>query len=296
MKNRLVYWGFRVAGAIFGAFPEPWMRHSGEWLGRRWASRNAKKRPLLRSHMRRVMGKDAKPRDVEAAVDRMHESYGRYWAETFWLRPRRHEAVAARVERIGFEHIQPAKDLGNGVIFALPHLGSWEVAGLIADEIGVRVLAVAEDLPNPYITEWFVKVRNQLGIDIVLTTDPQRRSKLIRRLKEGGVVALLADRDVTGRGLTTQFFGETTRMPSGPVGLAALTGAAVMPVGQYYQSGAGHKIVVHPPIEIPQLDSREATTQAAAALLARKLEEVIRVDPPQWHLFQPNWPSDERYL
>jgi KDO2-lipid IV(A) lauroyltransferase len=245
--------------------------------------------------MQRVMGADTPDDQIETAVDRMHESYGRYWAETFWLRPRRHGAVAERVERIGFEHIEPAKNRGKGVIFALPHLGSWEVAGLIADEIGVRVLAVAEDLPNPHITDWFVKVRNQLGIDIVLTTDPQRRSKLIRCLKAGGVIALLADRDVTGRGLNAEFFGEVTKMPSGPVGLAAITGAALMPVGQYFQDGPGHKIIVHPPIEIPQLGSREETTQASAALLARKLEEVIRVDPPQWHLFQPNWPSDERF-
>lgn len=296
VKNRIVYWAFRAAGALFGAFPEPWMRRTGEWLGRRWASRNTKKRPLLRSHMRRVIGDDAPDDVIEAAVDRMHESYGRYWAETFWLRPRRHAAVAERVERIGFDYIQPAQERGKGIIFALPHLGSWEVAGLIADEIGVRVLAVAEDLPNPHITDWFVRVRNQLGIDIVLTTDPQRRSKLIRCLKAGGVIALLADRDVTGRGLSTEFFGEVTKMPSGPVGLAAITGAALMPVGQYFNEGSGHTIVVHPPIEMPTLGTREESTQASAALLARKLEEVIRFDPPQWHLFQPNWPSDDRFL
>lgn len=295
MKKLLAYFGFRFAAAIFGAFPESWMRHTGEWLGRRGAARGSDKRPLLRGHMRRVMGPDKTEAEIETAVDRMYESYGRYWAETFWLRPRRHQAVSRRVERIGFEHVFKAMDEGNGIIFALPHLGSWEVAGLIADEIGARVLAVAEDLPNERITAWFVAIRNQLGIDIVLTTDPQRRSKLIRTLKEGKVIALLADRDVTGSGLTTEFFGEETKMPAGPVGLAILTGAALIPVGVYFKKGAGHRIEVHAPIEIPELETRDQTVEAGAALMAGKLEEIISRDPTQWHLFQPNWPSDVGY-
>ena len=233
--------------------------------------------------------------DIEAAVDKMYESYGRYWAETFWLRPRRHQGIGERVERIGFHHIDVAVAHGKGIVFALPHLGSWETAGLVADQIGIRVLAVAEDLSNERITNWFIKIRNALGIDIVLTTDPQRRSKLIRRLKAGGSIALLADRDVTGTGLGVEFFGEKTSMPSGPVGLAALTGAALIPVGTYFQKGAGHRIVVHPPIQMPETQNRDRRINEGATLLAAKLEEIIREDPPQWHLFQPNWPTDEQY-
>lgn len=295
MKKLLAFYGFRFAAALFGAFPESWMRKTGEWLGRRGAARKSGKRPLLKGHMRRVMGAGASDTEIEAAVDRMYELYGRYWAETFWLRPRRYEAVASRVERVGFEHVFAAMAAGKGIIFALPHLGNWEVAGLIADEIGAPVLAVAEDLANERITKWFVDIRNQLGIDIVLTTDPRRRSKLIRRLKDGEVIALLADRDVTGRGLTTEFFGEETKMPSGPVGLAILTGATLIPVGVYFKEGAGHRIEVHAPVEIPDLETRDQKVAAGAALMARKLEEIISRDPAQWHLFQPNWPSDDGY-
>lgn len=295
MTKLVAYAAFRAAAAIFGVFPESWMRRVGEWLGRRRAAGKSKKRPLLTAHMRRVIGQEASEAEIEAAVDRMYESYGRYWAETFWLRPRRHKGVGERVERIGFHHIDEALAQGKGIVFALPHLGSWETAGLVADDIGVRVLAVAEDLSNKKITDWFIKIRNALGIDIVLTTDPQRRSKLIRRLKAGGAIALLADRDVTGTGLTVEFFGEETNMPSGPVGLAALTGAALIPVGTFFQDGPGHRIEVHAPIVMPEAATRDERIHLGAALLANKLEEIIRIDPPQWHLFQPNWPSDRRY-
>lgn len=295
MKDLIGYLFFRFAAAIFGLLPESWMRHTGETLGRAANTRKTKKRPLLEHHMRRVLGEEASASEVQNAVKAMYESYGRYWAETFWVRPRRHDSVTAQVERIGFTHIDEAIAAGDGVIFALPHMGNWEIAGLVADEIGARVLAVAEHLSNERITNWFVEVRNQLGIDIVLTSDPKRNSKLIRTLKAGKAIALLADRDVTGRGVDVKFFGEVTRMPAGPVGLADMTGARLIPVGVYFKKGAGHRIVVHPPVVLPDLEAREDRVAAGAVLMGAELEKIIRDTPAQWHLFQPNWPSDPGY-
>jgi KDO2-lipid IV(A) lauroyltransferase len=201
----------------------------------------------------------------------------------------------SRVERVNFDPVFRARDDGVGIIFAVPHTGNWEVAGLIADDIGTRALAVAEDLSNKRITDWFLAVRNSVGIDVVLTSDPSLQSKLLRRLKDGGAIALLADRDVVGSGHSVEFFGEATRMPTGPAALAVLTGAALFPVSAYFKEGAGHRLVVRDPIQMPDMPDRSEKVAAVAAALASELEELIRHDPPQWHLFQPNWPSDEGY-
>jgi phosphatidylinositol dimannoside acyltransferase len=184
---------------------------------------------------------------------------------------------------------------GRGRIFALPHVGNWEVAGVIADEIGTPVVAVAEHLPNQRITDWFLDVRAHFGIDIILTSDPNRTRKLIKILKDGGAVALVADRDVTGRGIEVEFFGERTSMPAGAVALAEMTGAALLPVGAYYRDGKGYRIVVHDPVDLPDLPDREARVTAGVQEFAHVLEDIIREEPSQWHLFQPNWPSDERF-
>jgi KDO2-lipid IV(A) lauroyltransferase len=271
------------------------MRRIGMWAGRRAAGRGSDKYELVSGHMRRVRGTDVPDEQIAQDVQRMYESSGRYWAETFWLRRRRHSAIISRVERVNFEPVFRARDEGTGIIFALPHTGNWEVAGLIADEIGVRALAVAEDLPNPRITDWFLRVRNSVGIDVVLTSDSSKQSKLVRTLKAGGTIALLADRDILGSGHNVEFFGEVTRMPSGPAALAVLTGAALIPVSAEFQEGAGHRLVVRDPIEIPDVGDRKEKVAAVAEALARELEDLIRSVPPQWHLFQPNWPSDEGY-
>jgi KDO2-lipid IV(A) lauroyltransferase len=295
VRDLLAYIPFRIAAGIFGLFPEPWVRHIGMWAGRRAAARDKDKYDLVSGHMRRVRGGDVSDEQLSRDVTRMYESYGRYWAETFWLRRRRHDAIISRVDRVNFDPVYRAKAAGRGIIYALPHTGNWEVAGLIADDIGARALAVAEDLSNRRITEWFLRVRNSVGIDIVLTSDPSRQSKLVRTLKAGGAIALLADRDVTGTGHEVDFFGEMTRMPTGPAGLAVLTGADLFPVGVYFKEGAGHRLVVRDPIEIPDIPDRGEKVAAVARALAKELEDLIRHDPPQWHLFQPNWPSDEGY-
>jgi lauroyl/myristoyl acyltransferase len=295
VRDLLAYIPFRIAAGIFGLFPEPWVRRLGTWAGRRAASRSIDKYELVSGHMRRARGEGVSDEQLAQDVKRMYESYGRYWAETFWLRRRRHKAITDRVERVNFDPVYRAKAAGRGIIYALPHTGNWEVAGLIADDIGARALAVAEDLSNRRITEWFLRVRNGVGIDIVLTSDPSRQSKLVRRLKAGGAIALLADRDVTGTGHEVEFFGETTRMPTGPAGLAVLTGADLFPVGVYFKEGAGHRLEVRDPIAIPDIPDRGERVAAVALALAKELEDLIRYDPPQWHLFQPNWPSDEGY-
>lgn len=292
MKAWLNYIPFRVAAAIFGLLPEPAIRWLGENGGRLWYARSSDRIPLLTAHMRRVLGKDASDMDVDEAVQGMFRSYGRYWAETFWFRPRRKAAISRRVEHVNFAPIYAAQEAGRGIIFAVPHLGNWEIAGIVANEIGSPIIAVAEDLPNEHITKWFVDLRREFDIEIVLTTDPKLRSKLIRRLKDGGAIALLADRDVTGGGIDVDFFGATASVPAGPVVFAELTGASLIPVAAYFQEGAGHRIVVLDEVVLPVNTNRSERVAAGAQLLVASLEQLISAAPSQWHLFQPHWRDD----
>jgi KDO2-lipid IV(A) lauroyltransferase len=211
----------------------------------------------------------------------------------FWVRPRRKKEILAHATVEGLHHVRAAQDAGKGIILALPHLGNWEAAGAKAEEIGIPVLAVAEALPNERLIDWFLDVRRALGIEVVLAGRGRRVTEsLMRCLKDGGTVALLSDRDLTGRGLDVEFFGERTTIPAGPVALADRTGAALLPVGCYFNHGRGHTFVVHDPVVLPDIENRKERVAAGAQQFAAVMEGVIRAAPEQWHLFQPNWPSD----
>jgi phosphatidylinositol dimannoside acyltransferase len=248
---------------------------------------------MAEHHMARVLGPEA---DAQSAGKEVMVSYGRYWAEALWARSNRVPEMMKSTTVEGLHNILDARDAGTGMIYALPHMGNWEAAAPIAVNEGVTVLAVAENLPNKRITDWFTRMRAEFGIEIVLATGS---TEVMRQLEEGiaanKAVALLSDRDLKGRGVEVEFFGEMTTMPPGPATLALRTGAPLLPVGCYFD-GEGHKVVVGDPIPIPDVGSRSEKVHAITQTLAGHLERIIRVAPEQWHLVQPNWPSDRNRL
>jgi KDO2-lipid IV(A) lauroyltransferase len=282
------YLAFRLGVGLVGALPGRVATALGEAGGRLWYLLAPDRRRTTARHARRL---GAAPGSEKGLVRRIFSGYGRYWAEAFWIRPRRRREIHASLEVEGIEWVRAAKAAGRGQIVALPHVGNWEVAGLIAEQEGVLLVAVAENLRNRRMRDWFVRLRNQLGIGIVLSGTKGTMKELEEVIRGNGMVALLCDRDLRGRGVPVCFFGEETTLPAGPVTLALRTGAPVLPVAAYFRPNGGHRIVVHPPLELPEghrpEDIREGTQR-----LAEALEAMIREAPEQWHLLQPNWPSD----
>jgi KDO2-lipid IV(A) lauroyltransferase len=114
---------------------------------------------------------------------------------------------------------------------------------------------------------------------------------LVRRLKSGGLVCLVAERDLTARGIAVEFFGETTKLPAGPAALAVSTGAALMPVTLWYEDD--HQgAIVHPAVEVPAEGTREQKIAAICQRLADVFAEGIAEHPADWHMLQKLWLSD----
>lgn len=291
MKGLSGYLLYRVLSGLFGLLPAPAVRVTGRAVGTGLSYFAGKRMSLLRRHMRRVMGPDPGEDEINAAAREMFASYGRYWAEVFWFRPRRKGQVIRRARVTGLDDVFEAKRQGRGIIFAVPHMGNWEVAGALGESLELNVLSVAEDLPNPRITDWFVKTRAAYGVEIVVAGRDSTTAPLVKALRAAQVVALVADRDVTGRGIEVEFFGETTTMPAGPVSLALMTGAAIFPIGSYFD-GANYLFPCQPELSIPEDDDRSERVRLGTQALAQAYEGLIREKPTDWHLFSPNWPSD----
>lgn len=225
-------------------------------------------------------------------VSAVYASYGRYWAEVLWLSPAHRDRFREGIEVVGIEHARAARAEGRGAIFILPHLGNWELAGLVAGEEHIELVAVAEDLGNAWIRNWFVGVRRDLGIDVVLAVGTTETFRTLQAaLARNAAVALVCDRDLGRRGVDVTFFGEKTTLPSGPVALALRTGAPVIPVSLLF-TGAGHRLAIGAPLTLSPDGSRKEQVAAGTQQVADSLEAIIRSAPDQWHLLQPNWPSD----
>ena len=289
MKAWLAYWGLRVGVGLVGLLPHSAAIWLGSFAGRVWHSVDSRRRRMARRHMERVLGSET---DVARASESVMKSYGRYFAEALWVRAPRIPGILEKTSVEGLDLVVAAKDEGNGMVFSVPHVGNWEVAAPVALKVGIPVVAVAEDLPNKRITNWFTSMRNDFGIEIVLATG---RIEVMRQLEaaiaDNKAVALLADRDLNGKGVEVEFFGENTTLPAGPAALAVKTGAPLFPVAVYFD-GDGHRAVVRPAIEVPE-GKRSDRVKKMTQSMAREFEHLILAAPDQWHLVVPNWPSDK---
>jgi lauroyl/myristoyl acyltransferase len=182
----------------------------------------------------------------------------------------------------------------------LPHMGGWEWSGRWLIDQGFQLTAVVERLENTELFEWFVNLRSRYGVNVIALTDDAGVA-VGKALRDNHVVSLLCDRDIPKDGKRTgvevQFFGETTTVPAGPAFFALRTGASLLPMATFFTPGVnGHKAVIRPALVVEREGSLREDVSRISQLLMSEIENLIRQAPEQWHLFQPNWPSDPGYL
>jgi KDO2-lipid IV(A) lauroyltransferase len=286
---------YRLGSLAARLMPGPVAAAAASSMGFGASFANASRREMFQRHLRRVnpaMGRTAMRLATQTAFD----SYAKYYMESFRLPTLSKRTVDRGFSTEGFHHITTALQDGNGVILALPHLGGWEWAGRWMTDQGHKMTVVVEAIEPPELFEWFAALRKDLGMTVV-PLGPTVASTVLKALRANEVVCLLCDRDIDRTGVEVEFFGERTTLPAGPATLGLRTGAAILPTGVYFtERYNGHHAVVRPPLPLQRLggglrDDVARVTQ----LLAHELEFLIRRAPEQWHLFQPNWPSDPGY-
>jgi lauroyl/myristoyl acyltransferase len=271
----------RVAAAAFQLVADIAVRRQGKGVRR------------LRANLRRVVGPDVPAAALDALTRRAVRSYARYWLEVFRLPVMSTDAVAAGCRTEGAQHLDQAVRAGRGVVLALPHCGNWEAAAVWLIHRHGPFTTVAERLRPESLYRRFLAYRQRLGMEVVPLTGGDRPPSevLAERLRAGGVICLLGDRDLTRSGVDVTFFGGRARMPAGPALLAATTGAALLPVGLWF-AGRQWGQRIHPPLVLPEhgrlRDRVRVTTQAVADVFAADIAE----HPEDWHMLQRLWLAD----
>ncbi len=239
-------------------------------------------------------GVEPDPLLVRRWSKRSFTSYARYWADGARLPYVGESGVRAkwRLEE-GIEHLRRAMAEGTGAVVALPHVGSWEWGGYWLALEGMPMTAVVERLEPEELFDWFVAQRAAMGMRAV-PLGPGSSTALIRAIKDNRLAGLVSDRDLVGNGVQVEFFGETTTVPGGAATLALRTGAPLVPVVVYSGPGNWHTGVVHEPIDTTRRDTLRQDIERVTQELVRVFEYDIRCRPEQWHIYQPNWPSDPR--
>lgn len=246
----------------------------------------------LETNLARVVP-DAGPERLAELSRAGMRSYMRYWMESFRLPAWDEERVRRSVEIENIRRLHDGMARGKGVVLALPHLANWDLAGVWATRaLGIPFTTVAERLKPETLYDRFVAYRESLGMEVLPHTGGSAFGTLARRLREGGLVCLVADRDLSASGIEVKFFGETARMPAGPALLAQQTGALLLPVTLWYDGTPVMKGRVHPPVDVPETGTRGEKTSVMTQALADAFATGIADHPEDWHMLQRLWLPD----
>ncbi len=296
-RARARFLTYRALNAAMQRAPERVVAGVAAVVGEAMARRDGPHRDMATRHITKVLAHDSPavapdPAVVARWVRRSFRAYARYWHEGALLPAVPPAAVLGRMEiESGFGHLRAAMKAGRGVVMALPHIGSWEWGGTFLALEGFPMTAVAERLEPPELFDMFIEQRRAMGLTIV-PLDADSGGAVLRALRAGGLVGLLCDRDLVGGGVPVEFFGETTTFPAGPATLALRTGAALVTAVVYSGPDGYHSGVISAPIDTTRTAGLRADVARVTAEIARHFEGYVRRTPEQWHLLQPNWPSD----
>jgi len=294
VTDRLVLGGYKSVSVVARHVPSSASHTAAHLLARAATPFLKERREVVARNLRRA-DPSLHGKVLDRAVQEAFDSYARYWVDSFRVPDLSAAEIQATFTIDGVEHLRASQERGKGSIIALPHLGGWEWAGRWVADQGWQITVVVEPLQPPELYDWFVGFRTSLGMNVV-PLGPDAGSVVAKALRDNHVVCLLCDRDLQGNGVEVEFFGETTTLPPGPAFLALRTGAALMPTAVYFTPERdGHAAIIRPPLPAPKTGSFRDDVAALTQDLAAELEWLIRRAPEQWHLFQPNWPSDPGY-
>ncbi|WP_329109232.1 phosphatidylinositol mannoside acyltransferase [Micromonospora sp. NBC_01699] len=246
----------------------------------------------LAGNLRQVVGPDLPSAEFDQLVRRALRSYGRYWLDLFRLPSLSHAQRLATFELVGTEMLAADVAAGRGAVIALPHGGNWDAAGAWVAAMGWPITTVAERLKPEAMYTRFLEFRQGLGMEIIPLSGGQQPpfDVLAERIRQGHVVPLLADRDLTRRGIEVRFFGARTRMPAGPALLALSTGAPLYVASMWYEPDKALAELVGP-LELP--DPASGTLSERVRVLTQDIADHLAAGiaqhPEDWHMLQRMW-------
>ena len=255
-----------------------------------------KTRARVRKNMEGVSGGRWSKERVDVLTRKTFQNYGQYLLDYMVmhrLRPSNKDKWVE--EEVGAGYMMEALQAGKGAICITPHLGNWEIGGLLFSFRGgsLNVLTLDEkDLDTRSFRE---EMRRRRGIKI-LYINPKDDSPMaildaVKALRRNEILAMLGDRIESQKTMVFDFFGKKTAFPIGVAILAMATEAPVLPVFVVMEKNRKYRGIIEPPIYFnpSSRKDREAVIREGMERLIKKFEGYIEKYPDQWYNFYSYW-------
>jgi lauroyl/myristoyl acyltransferase len=283
--------GLEIVDRVVTALPSRAAYALADFGGDCWHRFAPARRRLVAANLARVCeatGRPTRGREFTALVRAAFRNHARYYVELLRAPHYPIERIDEHVEVPEWDRFAPALR-GRPAVLVSGHLGNFEPFGTFIAARGLRPLAPIEEIEPRVLYEFLAARRGASNVDLV----PLRRARraLMQRLREGGLVGIIGDRDLAGDGQPVTMFGHATTIPVGPASLAVMHHASLL-VGRCLRIGPDHFRAEGELLPVPESGDRRADTAALVQQVAARLEADIGAAPEQWWgAFQPFWPD-----
>src|SRR5256712_3609726 len=260
-RPRLLAASYRAGARALRVLPAGLRHAAAAPGGAAWFWLSPAQRNAALDNYAAALGSDRSDPEVARVARRAFQNYGRMLMDFLLLGSLTPEELIGRMSVDGREHLDAVLARGRGAIMAVPHMGSWDMAGSYAGAFGYRISAVAERFPGS-LNDAVVETRERFGLNVITLGRAAVRG-INDALAANHVVALLCDLE-QGPGLTVNFFGRRATVPGGPAAFALKTGAALLPACQYSTAAGRHHVHMDPPLTAHGGDTKETPMQRAS--------------------------------
>jgi KDO2-lipid IV(A) lauroyltransferase len=235
-------------------------------------------------------------KSVDLLTRKTFQNYGQYLLDYMVMHRLRPSNKGQWVEaEVGGDYMREVLRAGKGVICITPHLGNWEIGGLLFSFKGGKLNVLTLDERDSDIRSFREEMRRRKGIKN-LYINPKDDSPMaildaVKALRQNEIVAMLGDRIESQKTMVFDFFGRKTAFPIGVAILSMATEAPVLPVFVVLERNRKYRGIIEPPIYFnpSSRKDREAVIREGMGKLINKFEVYIEKYPDQWYNFYSYW-------
>jgi len=235
--------------------------------------------------------------DLDAAARRrvvrgVWDNLGRAVGELANLDRLRRSAEGPGWEIEGEAQVRAILAAGGPAIMVSGHLANWELLTPVGAACGLRVGGFYRAAGNARVDRIIGAYRSRAmpGVPLFAKGAAGARAAFAH-LKSGGVLGILADQKLND-GIAATLFGHTAMTAQAAATFALRFRCPLLPLHVVRLGPARLRVVVEPPLPLPDGGDRDADILALTEAINRRLEAWVRERPAEWLWLHRRWPKE----
>lgn len=248
-----------------------------------------KYRNITLDNLRSAFAGEKSEKEIKRIARDVFRNLGKTAVECLSFRKLNQKDISQLVEDKGISVLKKALSQGKGAIAVGSHLGNWEASAAYTALAGLDVTVIARRIYYHYYNNFLVSIRNSKGVKTLYRDDKGVLRKSLESLNSNEILAIVPDQDVDSvNGVFVDFFGRKAYTPTGPVNLALLSGAPLIPAFIVRENGR-LRFFAEEPIYVESSGDRKNDVIKYTQKWSNVVEKYIRMYPSQWVWMHKRW-------